>query len=619
MTRKLSLALASLVCALALSGNALSASENPVRHHALSLVGEPRHGPEYDHFDWVKVDAPKGGRVRQWAFGAFDTLNQFPDSKGRPAAGIELIYDRLMTSSPDEPATVYSNIAEWVSYPDDFSSATVKVRSIARFNDGTPVTPDDVVFSFEALKQVSGFYRSYYKNVSRAEKTGQDEVTFTFNLKGNRELPFIICELPVLPKHYWTAKGSNGETRDLSKSTLEVPLGSGPYRIKEVNAGRSITFERVKDWWGKDLPANKGQWNFDEIEFDYYLNKVAAFEDFKSGRLDYWAENSAKEWATSFNFDAITRGLVQKLEVPITRVQAMQAFVFNLRRPQFQDARVRHAFDLVLNFEWANKALFYNQYARVNSFFGNSDLQATGIPEGRELELLKTFEGKIPPEVFTEPYKNPVNATREDVRKNLENASKLLAEAGWHAKGGSLVNSAGQPLTAEFLLVQPEFERIVLPYKHVLDRLGIKATVRTVDTSQYQRRKDTFDFDIIVSSFPQSVSPGNEQRDYWGSEAAHKEGSHNLMGISNPVVDQLINRIVMSKDRADLVAATRALDRVLLWSHYVIPQWRAAFDRIAIWKAFGRPSRLPSQTVAFTRSWWYDETAAKKLNGARGG
>jgi microcin C transport system substrate-binding protein len=609
---------AALFCLLAISGHVAFASDNPKQHHAISLIDAPRHGADFTHFDWVNPNAPKGGRIRQWVMGTYDTLNRFPDNKGRPAAAVDLIYDRLMVSSPDEPATAYGHIAEWVTYPEDYSSATVRLRSIARFHDGKPITADDVLFSLEALKKVSHFYSAYYKNVTGAEKVNDHEVTFRFDVKGNRELPMIICELPILPKHYWTGTGANGEPRDLAKSTLEIPLGSGPYRIKEMDPGRSITYERVKDWWAKDLPASRGQWNFDEAKFVYYLNKISAFEDFKAGNLEYWTEASAKDWATGFDFDAVKRGQVKRHEVPIQRVQSMQAFVLNLRRPQFHDARVRQAFNLALDFEFINKNLFYEQYARAESYFGNSDLQATGLPHGRELEVLKEIAGKIPPEVFTKEYKNPVNANPEDVRKHLSQATKLLAEAGWQVKNGVLTNAAGAQLTAEFLLVQPDFERVVLPYKTTLERLGIRASVRTVDTSQYQRRYDTFDFDIVVGSFPQSLSPGNEQRDFWGSAAASKEGSHNLIGIKNPAIDTLIDKIVLAKDRADLVAATRALDRVLLWNHYVVPQWRAPFDRMAIWDMFGRPDKLPSQTAAFLQVWWYDDAAAKRLGESRG-
>jgi microcin C transport system substrate-binding protein len=611
---------AALFCLVVIGGSAASAAESDTKHHAISLIDKPRQPAGFTHFDWVNPNAPKGGRIRQWVMGSFDTLNRFPENKGRPAAGVDLIYDQLMVSSPDEPATAYGHIAEWVSYPEDYSSATVRLRPEARFHDGKPITADDVLFSLEALKKVSHRYASYYKNVTGAEKTGDHEVTFRFDVKGNRELPMIICELPILPKHYWTGTGANGEPRDLGKTTLELPLGSGPYRIKEIDAGRSITYERVKDWWAKDLPASKGQWNFDEIKIVYYLNKIAAFEDFKAGNLNFWFENSAKDWATAFDFDAVTRGLVKKQEIPIQRVQSMQGFVLNLRRPQFQDVRVREAFNLALNFDWINKNLFYDQYVRSESFFGNTDLQAKGLPEGRELEILKEVADKVPPEIFTKEYKNPVNATSDNVRKNLSHATKLLAEAGWKAKDGILTNAAGTQLTAEFLLVQPDFERIVLPYKNILEKLGIKASVRTVDTSQYQRRRDTFDFDIMVSTFGQSHSPGNEQRDYWGSASAAKEGSRNLAGIKDPAIDVLIEKIVLAKDRADLAAATRALDRVLLWNRYVVPQWRAPTDRIAVWDMFGRPDKLPSQSPdgAFDQVWWYDDVAAKKLGEPRG-
>ena len=294
MARKCRLG-AALVCLLVVGGSVASAADDLTKHHALSLVSSPKYGADFKHFDWVNPDAPKGGRVRQWVMGSFDTLNRFPDNKGRPAAAVDLIYDRLMASSPDEPATAYGHIADWVSHPADFSSATVHLRASARFHDGKPITADDVIFSLTELKKVSHFYGAYYKNVLGAEKTGDHEVTFRFDVKGNRELPMIITELPVLPKHYWQGTGANGEPRDLGKSTLEIPLGSGPYRIKHIDVGRSITYERVKDWWARDLPASKGQWNFDEIKFVYYLNKISAFEDFKAGNLEYWFESSAKE------------------------------------------------------------------------------------------------------------------------------------------------------------------------------------------------------------------------------------------------------------------------------------------------------------------------------------
>jgi microcin C transport system substrate-binding protein len=616
MVRKFSFACA-LTLLFALGGPAVSHSEDLIKRHAVSLIGTPRFGPDFAHFDWVNPNAPKGGRTRRWMLGTFDSLNPFP-VKGNRAIALTLIYDTLMMQSPDEDGTAYGLIAEWVAYPDDFSSAIVQLRPEARFNDGTPVTPEDVIFSLQSLKAVSPQVAFYYKDVDKAEKTGPHQVTFTFKVKGNRELPIIIGELTVLPKHYYEAVGANGEVHDLSKTTLEIPLGSGPYRIKEVDPGRSITYERVKDWWAKDLPVAKGQWNMDELKFVYYRDRAPAFEAFKAGELDYWFENNAKDWATAYDFDAVTRGLIKREKLPIKTVAPMQAFAFNIRRPQFADPRVRHAFNLAYDFEWTNKSLFYDQYVRVGSYFDNSELKATGLPKGRELEILNEVRGEVPPEVFTTEWKNPVNNTPEDVRRHLGEAAKLLAEAGWTPKNGVLTNAQGVELSAEFLLVQPDFDRIVLPYKATLEKLGIRASVRIVDTSQYQRREDTFDFDIIVSVFQQSESPGNEQRDYWGSEAADKEGSRNVIGIKNPAVDKLIDRVILAKDRQDLVAATRALDRVLLWNHYVVPQYHMPFERLAFWNMYRRPEKLPSKGGSFPRVWWYDEAAAKRLADLRG-
>ena len=610
-----SLVFAPLAVLLALCSPAATASDTP-KKHALSLIKAPTHGPDFTHFDWVNPNAPKGGRVRQWAMGSFDSLNPFP-VKGSPAAAVTLIYDTLMVESPDEPSTEYGLIAEWVTHPEDFSSATFQLRQGARFHDGKPITPDDVIFSLEALKKASPRLAFYYKNVVKAEKVGDRQVKFEFDVKGNRELPLIIGQLPVLPKHFWEAVGANGEPRDLAKSSLEIPLGSGPYRIKEVDAGRTISYERVADWWAKDLPVSKGQWNFNEIKFIYFRARDAAFLAFKAGELDFWRESSAKSWATAFDFDAVSRGQVARHQLPVATVATMQSFAFNIRRSQFKDPRVRQAFNLAFDFEWANKNLMFDAYHRVGSYFENSELKATGLPHGRELEFLDEVRAEVPPEVFTKEWKNPVNQSEKDARQHLSMAAKLLAEAGYQAKGGVLTNAAGEQLSAEFLLNQPDLERLVLPYIEKLEKLGIKATVRTVDTSQYQRRVDTFDFDIIVQSFAQSMSPGNEQRDYWGSEAAGKDGSRNVIGIKNPAIDKLIDKIIMAKDRADLVAATQALDRVLLWNHYVVPQWHVPFERIAMWDVYRHAARLPSRNSSFLRVWWWDDNAAKRLADGR--
>jgi microcin C transport system substrate-binding protein len=612
MARNLSLVLAPVGFLIALQPLVAAASEPLTKHHALSLIGKPAYGPDFKHFDWVNPDAPKGGRVREMAFGTFDSLNPF-SIKGTPASRIGLIYDTLLADSPDEASTSYGLIAEWVSYPDDFSSATYQLRSGARFHDGKPITPEDVIFSMDALKKAHPHFARYYKNVVKVEKTGDAQVTFTFNVTGNRELPQIVGQLPVLPKHYWEEKGRDGEPRDLTRSTLDIPLGSGPYRIKEVDAGRTIVYERVKDWWANDLSVNRGQWNFDELRLIYFRDRVPGFEAFKAGELDYWEESSAKNWATRFDFDAIKRGSVVKAKIPVERVTPMQAFAFNIRRPQFRDPRVRHAFNLAFNFETANKNLFYDEYRRVNSYFDNSELRATGLPQGRELEILNEVKDKVPPEVFSTEWKNPVNVgPDEDGRKHMAMAAKLLSDAGYRMKDGVLTNPEGVQLKAEFITAQPDFERLILPYVAQLQRLGIKASLRTVDSAQFIGRVRKFDFDITTLSFAQSESPGNEQRDVWGSDAADTEGSRNFIGIKNPAIDHLIDRIILAKDRADLVAATRALDRVLLWNHYVVPQWHTPFERIAMWNVFGRPSTLPRRDSSFFRVWWWDEAKAKR-------
>lgn len=614
-------AAAALVTGAAMSVPAQAQTAADKKHHALSLVGEPKFGPDFKHFDWVNPDAPKGGVVRLWTLGGFDSLNPF-SIKGRAAAGLGIlsspIHSALMASSPDEPSAEYCLVCEWVSFPADFSSATFRLRDGARFHDGQPITPEDVIFSMEAQKKANPRLSAYYKNVVKTEKTGEREVTFRFDETGNRELPTIVGQLQVLPKHFWEAKGANGEPRDLDKSTLDIPLGSGPYRIKSIDANRSIVYERVADWWAKDLPVTKGQWNFGELRYTYYLDKTPAFEGFKSGQIDFWRESSAKDWSTRYDFDAVKQGRVIKNEIETKSLAPMQGFFFNLRRPKFQDPRVRQAFNLAFDFEFANQNLFFGLYKRVDGYFGNSELASSGLPQGRELEILKEVEKEIPPDVFTTEWKNPVNGSPEAVRRNLSMAAKLFAEAGYTVKNGVLTNVKGEQLTVEFLEAQPDFERVILPFKANLEKLGVKATLRIVDTSQYQRRQTDFDYDIITDTVAQSNSPGNEQRDFWGSAAADKAGSNNSSGLKSPAVDKIIEKIVFAKDRTELVAATRALDRVLQWSHLAVPQWRNPNDWVATWNMFGRPARLPSQATSFQQVWWLDEAAAAKLGPDRG-
>ncbi|MGV1014016.1 MAG: extracellular solute-binding protein [Methyloceanibacter sp.] len=592
------------------------AEETPLRHHALSLIGEPKYPADFTHFDWVNPDAPKGGRVRMADIGSFDSLNPVL-YRGEAAAGLGFVTESLMSDSLDESSTAYGLIAEWASYPDDYSSVTFKLRDEARWHDGKPITPEDVIYSLEVNKAANPRLGFYYKNVERAEATGDNEVTFYFDVKNNRELPMIMGQLTVLPKHYWTGTDAKGEQRDPMKTTLEPPLGSGPYRITQAAPGRSVSYERVKDYWGKDLPVNKGQWNFDEIRFDYYRDDTVALESFKAGNLDYRQETSAKNWATSYDFPAVRDGFVKLQEVELKRSQPMQSFVLNLRRPQFQDRRVRQAFNHAFDFEWANKNLFYGQYARTGSYFQGSELAAPQeLPRGRELEILNEVKDQVPPEVFTAVHQNPVNNSPEDARNNLRKAVTLLKDAGWEIKNGVLTNvETGQRMEVEFLLVSPLFERIVQPYLRSLERLGIKGTLRVVDSAQYTRRINAFDYDIVVGSFPQSDSPGNEQRDFWGTDAADREGSMNLIGIKDPAIDKLIDHVIFAKDREELVAATHALDRVLLWNDFVVPQWYSPTVRLAYWARYGQPETLPGLTPGFHQVWWFDQQMAERLPG----
>lgn len=608
-----------LAAAVAVGGTPDTASAGAAkRHHALSLAGVPKMPPDFKHFDWVDPASPKGGTVRLAARGTFDTLNPF-NIKGNKATGLTFVYDTMMATSPDEASTVYCLLCEWVSYPDDYSSVTFKLRDGARFNDGKPVTVDDVIFSLEQLKTHMPFFAQYYKNVVKAEAGPDNTVTFSFDVKGNRELPHILGEMRVLAKHFWTGKDAQGNARDFGKTTLEPPVGSGPYRIKAFEPGRFIEYERVKDWWAADLPVAKGQWNFDILRYEYFREATAAFEAFKAGSIDFHRESSAKQWATGYDLDGVRQGLMKKEAIRTREAPQMQAFAMNLRRAQFQDPKVRQAFILAFDFEFANNNLFFGQYSRVTNYFGEEGLASKGLPQGRELEILETVRKDVPAEVFTQVHALPVRKEPDDHRKYMAQAARLLAEAGYVARNGVMTHGrTGQVLSAEFLLYDAQFERVVQPYVGELKRLGIQATIRTIDRAQFQRRSDEFDYDIVVETFGQSASPGNEQREYWGSQSADIKGSRNSLGLKSPAVDKLIDTIIFARDRAELEAATRALDRVLLWGHYAVPQWYTPDERIAYWNKFMRPKRLPSRAVSFLQVWCWDEAAAQKLAAARG-
>ena len=591
--------------------------------HGTSLFGDLKYPPGFKRFDYVNPDAPKGGVVRLSASGTFDNFNPVPSGvKGTIAAGMAgdpLIYDTLMVGSLDEVASEYGLLAESVRYPDDYSSVTYRLRPEARWHDGQPVTPEDVVFSFDAFKTNHPFYAKYYQHVVKAARTGERDVTFTFDMPGNRELPQIVGQFSILPKHWFEAKDKDGNKRDVTSTTLEKPLGGGAYRIKDFVAGRSVTYERVPDYWGRNLPVNVGRDNFDEVRYEYYRDTLVALEAFKAGQVDYRIENSAKNWATAYDFPAVRDKRVILEEFPILRSGAMQAFAFNTRRAKFSDPRVRRAFDLVFDFEEMNKQLFFGQYHRTRSYFEGTELASSGLPSGRELEILETVRREVPPEVFTSEYQTPVNGSPEAVRANLREALRLLRDAGWEVRNQKLVNvKTGEQMAVELLgeADDPSGERLFLFYKPSLERLGIDVSVRSVDAAQYEQRERNRDFDIVVGNWGQSLSPGNEQRDYWGSAAAGEVGSRNIVGIRNPAVDKLIDRVIFAKDRGDLVAATHALDRVLLWNHYVVPQWSYGKVRTARWDRFGHPDTLPKYGAgAFPTVWWFDPAKAARIEG----
>ena len=578
------------------------------------MHGDLKYGPEFEHFDYVNPNAPKGGTVTFSAVGSFDSFNPYI-VKGEPAVGISLLYESLTTQSLDEPFSEYGLLAETIEMPEDRSWVAFTLRPEARWHDGKPVTVEDVIWSLETLRAKGApFYRYYYKNVKSVEAAGDRRVKFTFDQTINRELPLIIGQLPILPKHYF-------EGREFDRTTLEPPLGSGPYRIKSFEPGRTVVYERVADYWGANLPVNRGSNNFDEVRYEYYRDANVAMEAFKAGAYDLRQENASKFWATAYTGPMFDAGWIVKEEIPNELGTGMQGFAFNLRRPLFQDPRVRRALAYAFDFEWTNRTIMYGQYARTESYFSNTELGAAGLPSAAELALLEPFRDQLPEEVFTQVYHAPKTEGEHGIRQNLRTALRLLGEAGWQVEGSKLVNAQGQPFRFEILLNGPSFERHTLPFVKNLERLGIEATVRTVDPAQYQNRMNEFDFDMTVEAFGQSLSPGNEQRDYWGSEAADTPGSRNTIGIKNPAVDHLIDKIIQAPTREDLVTATRALDRVLLWGHYVIPHWHTRTFRVAYWDKFDRPDINPPYGLPVF-SWWVDPVkvaAVEQRKAAEGG
>jgi microcin C transport system substrate-binding protein len=586
-----------LLALAALAAPALGAAPQGVVSHAIAMHGAPKYGPGFRHFDYVNPDAPKGGELRLAVEGTFDSFHAFIP-RGTLGAGAEAAFETLMVGSADEPFTEYGLLAESIEVPEDRSWAVFTLRREARWHDGRPVSVDDVIFSLDILKkQGHPFYRFYYQAIASAERAGERKVRFVFKGGDNRELPLIAGQLPILPKHYW-------EGKDFNRTTLEPPLGSGPYRIASFESGRYVLVERVPDYWGRDLAVRRGTQNFDRIRYDYFRDATVIREALKAGSIDLRVENQAKAWALDYDTPAVRDGSLRMEQFDHDRPSGMQGFAMNTRRPIFRDARVRQALGFAFDFEWSNRNLFFGQYQRTESYFDNSELAAKGLPSEAERKLLEPWRGKIPDEVFTREYRPPSTDGSGWPRENLRRAFALLAEAGWAVRDLRLVSEkTGEPFSFEILLVGSGFERIVLPYVRNLRRLGIDARVRVVDSSQYINRLRSYDFDMIVAVWPQSTSPGNEQRDFWGSAAAKTPGSRNYAGVASPAVDALIDAVIGAPDRESLVARTRALDRVLLWSHLVAPNWHSPVDRIVFWDKFGYPTPPPLQGTS--TDWWW--------------
>ncbi|MBE9606682.1 ABC transporter substrate-binding protein [Acetobacteraceae bacterium H6797] len=581
----------------------------PQRKHALSLLAEPSLPRDFPHWPWANPDAPKGGEMALTALGSFDSFSHFI-LRGTPANGLPNLYDTLLADSADEANTEYGHLAETIEIPADGLGVAFELRDGARWHDGKPITAEDVVFTFNILReQGRPFYRAYWGDVTEIRAASPKRVEFKFRSNENRELSLILGQIQVLPKHWW-------EGRDFSKPSLDIPLGSGPYKIDRFDPGRSIVYRRVPDYWGKDLGTRRGTNNVDTIRYEYFRDSAVALEAFKAGQIDLRTENVAKDWATAYDFPAVRRGLVKRDELRHELPTGMQCFAMNLRRPLFQDRRVRQALGELFDFEWMNANLFYGSYTRTTSYFSNSDFAATELPSKDELAILEKYRGKVPDEVFTTVYKPPVTDGSGNNREGLRKALDLFRQAGWTVKERRLVNAQGQNFSFEILLNGPSLERLALPYKQALERLGIEVRVRTVDPAQYQVRMDNFDFDMTVDVIGQSLSPGNEQRDYWTSEKAKEPGSQNLMGIADPVIDELVEMIISAPDRQALITRTRALDRVLQWNYFSIPQYHSRSFRLAWWDKFGRPPRNPKYGLGID-TWWVDSAKEAALNAAK--
>ena len=592
------------VLALA-AGLALASPAAAESAHGIAMHGAPKYGPAFAHLDYANPDAPKGGTLRLGVTGSFDTLNPFI-IKGVPAAGRHYVFESLLKRTWDEPFSLYGSIAASVEVPDDRSWVAFTLRPEARWHDGSPITADDVVFSFETLRdQGRPNHRLFYGKVAHIERPDPRTVKFVFGPEGDRELPLIMGLMPIISKAYYTAA-------DFTKSTLEPPLGNGPYRIESVDPGRSIVYRRVTDYWARDLPINRGHYNFERVRYDYYRDSTVLMEAFTSGDYDLRREGSAVRWATAYGIPAVADGRVKRELLPHRRPAGMRAFVFNTRRALFADRRVREALGFAFDFEWLNENLLHGAYVRTDSYFANSELASRGAPSVREQALLTPYRGRLADEVFTRAFVPPATDGTGNVRENLKAARALLGEAGWRVREGALRDGASRAFAFEIMLVRPDNERIALAYMRNLERLGISARVRTVDTAQYEARRRAYDYDMIIHRWGVTLSPGNEQAYYWGSEAAVREGTRNYAGISDPAIDGLIAHVTAARERASLVAGIRALDRALLWGHYVVPLYHLTSDRVAYWDLFGRPQLTPLYGYVI-ETWWRDPARAAAL------
>lgn len=581
----------------------VSAQPTAQASHAIAMYGDTKYPADFSHFDYANPSAPKGGTLQLavTSSSGFDSLNPFV-IKGISAAGMaplgdSLLYQSLATKSADEPFTLYGLVAKRIEIPDDRSWIIFHIDPAATFHDGHAIDAADVVFSFNTLiKYGMPLYSAYYADVARVEALDDRRVKFSFSGGENRELPLIVSELPILPEHFW-------QGRDFAKTTRDTPLGSGPYKIASVDMGRSVSYTRVKDWWAVDHPTAKGRYNFDNVNFDYYRDTNVSIEALKAGEYDYRAENSSKAWATSYTGPNFDNGAIVKRKLADGNPNGMQAYIYNTRRTVFSDSRVREALAYAFDFEWTNRQLFFGQYQRTHSYFSGSELAARGLPSREELALLEPFRDQLPERVFTTEYRAPSTEAVGGFRKNLRIALRLLSEAGWTTREGKLVDSNNSQMQFEILYFDPSSERIHQPFATNLRRMGIDVELRLVDTQQYIARLNTFDYDMTALPIGQSISPGNEQRDFWSSARTDREGGRNYAGIKDPAVDALVESLISAPDRAGLVTATRALDRVLLWGHYVIPQWHYSWHRLVYWDRFDRPKLAPTYAIGLF-TWW---------------